>query len=84
MTDVPPTTPSPLTEADPKSLDYIFSADPRDLTLPEMGIAIAAMRKMRDSWNASETAGKRSAPKATKELKQSAEGVASLKDLGLE
>lgn len=78
------TEPSPLTEADPKSLDMIFSLDPRDLTLPDMDIAIAAMRKWRDSWQIAEAAGKKSAPKAAKELKQSAAGITSLKDLGLE
>jgi hypothetical protein len=73
-----PTT--PLSAVNPKSLDELFSADPDDLTKPELELVVKEMRAQAARWQVAEAAGKRSAPKVPK---ASASPGLSLEDLGL-
>jgi len=88
MPQVEPTQsqPSPLTEADPQSLDIYFNLPPEDLAKPEGTLAlekiISAMRLQRARWAQAEAAGKTRLPSAKKAPKAIAIGVA-LDDLGL-
>lgn len=62
---VPSTTAPTLSEADPKSLEELFSRDPLQLTREDRDAIVAEMRKKRVSWEADEKA-KASKPKKQK------------------
>ena len=49
---------SPLTEADPKSLDRVFAMDPLDLQDKDIDMTIDYLRKARATFLSSEAAGK--------------------------
>ena len=70
----------PLSEANPKSLDEIFSSDPGSLSEKELSLVVKELREQSARWTIAETAGKKSAPKMPK---TSAPVSLSLKDLGL-
>lgn len=79
---------SPLTEADPQSLDALFSMDPLSLTDKDLAVIVRELRKQRERWAAAEAQGKTRAPKAASapagaKTKVPASTIKSLADLGL-
>lgn len=76
------TEPSPLAEANPASLDELFSRDPLSLSNNDIARGVEALRAQRANWKIAEAQGKTKAPKAKKAKPDSAE-VGSLDDIGL-
>lgn len=76
---------SPLTAADPKSIDDLFSEDPLNLTDEDLDKMVAYYRENRDKWAKEESAaaaeGRRRRPKEYKPAPN--KGKLSLGDLGL-
>jgi hypothetical protein len=64
-------TTSPLTEADPHSLNELFERDPLQLKDPEIEFIVHALRRQRVTWEAEEakakSKGKRPSSAAAKE-----------------
>lgn len=54
---------NPLIEADPNSINQLFSMEPSELTNEQIDSMVVELRKQRESWNATEKA-KASKPKA--------------------
>lgn len=56
---------NPLVEADPNSINALFSKEPDTLTDEEIGIMVKELREQRTRWNSTEVAKARkpSAPK---------------------
>lgn len=72
------TTTSPLQEANPSSLDELFSRDPLKLQQQDIRTIVEQLRAKRKEWLTAEAAGKKRAPKS------SGEKIAvDLGDLGL-
>ena len=71
--------PSPLSLANPKSLDELFSSDPDDLEKKDFELVIKEMRAQAARWAAAEAAGKRT----VKQPKLTAPVNLSLDDLGI-
>lgn len=71
--------PSPLTEAQPTSLEAYFNLDPADMSDEDMDIIIAALRKDRKDFMQAEAEGKKPPRKKT----PMPEGGLELEDLGL-
>lgn len=76
---VPPEA-NPLLEADPASLDHLFSADPLTLQDKDIEAMIVQYRKQRLLWEAAEAEGKKQAPKSAT-AKAAAKAKLSLDDL---
>lgn len=76
---------SPLTEANPQSLDALFSADPLSLSDTDLSTIVEELRKQRLRWAAAEASGSTRAPRAAKAAptKVPASSIKSLSDLGL-
>jgi len=60
------TEPNPLTEANPESLQELFSGDPFNFTRQRRDLIVAELRRARSRWDQAEASGKKSAPKAAK------------------
>jgi hypothetical protein len=73
---------SPLSEADPRSLDELMSRDPFKMTQRDHMEIITELRRMREVWAKAEAAGATKAPKAAKAAKPPA-GPIDASDLGL-
>ena len=77
--------PTPLTEAEPRSLDELYSADPLSLTDDDIDKMVADLREKRKLWakeeSASKTEGRARRPSAYKDAPET--GKISLGDLGL-
>lgn len=58
-----PTPNSPLSDADPQSLEDLFSKDPLELTKEERIVIIKKLREARHRWQEEETATKSGAKK---------------------
>lgn len=71
---------SPLQEANPSSLDELFSRDPLKLQEQDIQMIVQNLRERRKEWLAAEAAGKKKAPKTASGEKIS---VSSLDELGL-
>ena len=76
---------SPLKQADPKSLDELFNADPLDITNTDLEALVAEYRLNRHKWAKEEaeskTQGRASRPKEYKA--KIPKGSIKLADLGL-
>lgn len=70
---------NPLAEANPQSLDELFSRDPLSYQQQDREAIILEMRRYRKLWAQDEAAGKTKASKAPREKKPNL----SLDDLGL-
>ena len=57
---------SPLTEAEPESLDELFSRDPLELSTQDINKIVAHLRSLRHQWAADEAAGATKARKKGK------------------
>lgn len=55
---------NPLAEANPNSLDELFSRDPLGLQDVDLAIIVKELRRQREAWKLAEANGKTSAPKA--------------------
>ena len=78
MTDQTPTaSPSPLSEADPKSLEEIFSLDPLKLSRSDRDVIVTELRRARAKWEDVKTSPSKGAPKVPVDPNMSFE------DLGL-
>ena len=79
MTEPSPETalPSPLSEADPKSLEELFSLDPLKLSRADRDQIVTELRRARVKWEEAKTAPSKGAPKMAVDLNM------SLDDLGL-
>ena len=77
---------SPLSEADPKSLDELFNEDPLDLTKTDLATLVAALRSNRDKWAKEESEaqaqGRARRPKVYKD--KLPKGQISLSNIGLD
>lgn len=49
---------NPLTEADPRSLEELFSCDPETLTDGEISLMVDEFRQQREVWERAEIEGK--------------------------
>jgi hypothetical protein len=79
------TPPSPLAEADPKSLDELFNADPLELTNKDLAALVTELRANRDKW-AKEEAESQTKARPRRPSKYKAvppKGSLSLENLGL-
>lgn len=74
MTETSSQESNPLEEADPKSLDALFSADPLSLTDQDLDVMVAKLRAERAKWQA-----EAAKPKGTPKTKV----TVTAKDLGL-
>ena len=76
---------SPLKEADPRSLDELYSADPLSLTDPDVDRIVDNLVEKRDLWAAAEakaaSTGKKKPAKAY--LPKTEKGSIELGDLGI-
>lgn len=77
--------PSPLSEADPKSLDELFAADPLDLTNKNLAALVTELRAHRDHWAKEESeAQAQSRTRRPKKYKAAPpKGSLTLENLGL-
>ena len=77
--------PTPLSEAEPRSLDELFSADPLSITNDELDIMVAEQREKRHLWAkeeaASQAEGRARRPSAYKDAPET--GKIKLSDLDL-
>ena len=72
---------SPLTEANPLSLDELFSSSPLERSPQEMEIIVRALREKRALWAQEEASGKKS---STAGRKKAAEKKAPQQELSLD
>ena len=77
--------PSPLAEADPKSLDELFNEDPLELTETDLAALVAEFRANRDKWAKEDAASQaQGRPRKSKEYKAKLpKGQLNLSDIGL-
>lgn len=77
--------PSPLAEADPKSLDDLFNEDPLKLTKPDLATLVAEFRANKDKWAKEDAAAQaQGRPRKSKEYKAKLpKGQLSLSDIGI-
>lgn len=73
---------SPLAEANPKSLEELFSRDPFEFSEQDEIAIVAALRAQRANWAAAEAAGNTPAQKA-RATKSAGKTTMNLDDLGL-
>lgn len=76
---------TPLSEADPKSLDVLFNEDPLNLTDEDIDTIVVELRKNRHLWKKEEEAAKREdRPRRPSSYKAKVpKGSISLGDIGL-
>lgn len=78
------TSTSPLTEAEPDSLDELMARDPMQLTEQNINVVVTALRKQRISWESEEASAKSKGKRPSAKAAREAAAKISLENLELD